>query len=525
MTAMTPWPHQQRTHAQVGEAYRQGKRSILIVAPTGSGKTFMGSRFASGGTSKGSRVLWLAHREELIDQAAGALRDAGCTPGIIAPWAPRSDSTLQVASIQTLLSRGQFPEADILVLDEAHHHVSPEWTQIPKHYQERKTLIIGLTATPQRGDGVGLGNVFDSMVVACQPRELISSGHLVRAVVKRPPRQSKALADHPVQAYREYASGRRAIVFCQSVQHASKLAHEFTAFGFPAASVDGKMDRDERRRAIARFRVGELRVLTNMHVLTEGFDARETDCVILARGFTTEGAYIQAVGRGMRKADGKSDCLVLDLRGSSHEHGLPDDDRLFSLDGRAIQTAEGLPPVRTCPQCGHVYRASEYEDSRCPGCGFFRKGRMLPSVRKQLLSDASASDTVEDRTTYLSRLVNTCLIDGKKVGQAKILFKFKYSRGRDCWPHAGQLADSGYNDAASVLREVSMYNTVRRTGLRPVIEGIPGCDVKTRPHVDTKALVALIRQALIDGRASADITGRRITVTMADAAEQRRTGT
>lgn len=519
---LTPWPHQIRTDAQVREAYRQGRRSILIVAPTGSGKTFMGSRFASGGLSKGSRVLWLAHREELIDQAADALREVGAEPGIIAPWARRDSSPLQVASIQTLLARGEFPEADILVLDEAHHHVSPEWTQIPTHYRERKTLILGLTATPQRGDGVALGNVFDAMVVSCQPQELIASGHLVKCRVLRPPKRSKALAEHPVQALLEIAADRkRVIIFGSSVRHASSLAHEANAMGITAASVDGKMSRDKRRQVIAAFRRGDLRVLTNMHVLTEGFDCRETDCVILARGFSSEGAFMQACGRGMRRADGKTDLLVLDLRGCSIELGLPDDDRRFSLEGRAIQSDEHLEPITQCQECGYVFRACEFKDARCPECGYVRPGKENPDVRRQRLQEAAAGDSVEDRTDYLARRVVQALTSNWKLGAAKVKFMLRYTP-HGCpartWPHRGQLSASGYNDAEEFLRELSMINQVHGSHLALSIKGV-------RSHVDAKALVKLCRRALTEGYVEAELDGQRVRVTVGEPSQALETGT
>jgi superfamily II DNA or RNA helicase len=517
---LQPWPHQVRTDALVRDAYRQGRSSILIVAPTGSGKTFMASRFALGGITKGSRVLWLAHREELIDQAALALRDVGCSPSIIAPWAPREDNALQVGSIQTLLARSELPEADILVLDEAHHHVSPEWTQIATHYRDRQTLILGLTATPQRGDGVALGNVFDSMVVSCQPRELIASGHLVKCLVKRPTKRTKALAEHPIEALRTIAADRqRVIIFGTSVRHATNLAHEANAMGIAAASVDGKMSRDRRQGVIAAFRRGDVRVLTNMHVLTEGFDCRETDCVILARGFSSEGAMMQACGRGLRASPGKVDCLILDLRGCTLDLGLPDDDRRFSLEGRAIQDGENLEAITQCPECGYLWRACEFKDATCPECGYVRPGKEDPKVRKQRLLDANAEDSHEDKITYLSHLVRTALILKKKIGYAKILFVQYYTDPRLYqggrgdkrtwrWPMRHELAESGYHDAESLLHDLWMVRQVRGSNLTLDIRGAWRVE-------DVKALVQLCREAIASGNAERELDGQRVRVTVA----------
>ena len=503
-----PWPHQVRTDADVRAAYRAGKRAICIVSPTGSGKTYLATRFALGGVSKGSRVLWLAHREELIQQAAECLREEGLRPSIIAPWAPRERNDLQVGSLQTVLARRDMPDADIVVLDEAHHHVSPEWVRIPTHYRERGALILGLTATPQRGDGVALGSVFDAMVVSCQPSELIASGHLVPAHVLRPALQSKALAEHPLQAITDLCQGRtRIIIFASSVHHAKALATEAIALGMTAACVDGAMKREKRREILQSFRAGEIRVLTNMHILTEGFDCRGTDAIILARGFSSEGALMQACGRGMRCAPGKQDLLVIDLRGATLELGLPADDRRFSLEGKGISSDDGLPSIRQCPECGHVFRANEFADHRCPYCGFFFRAKEDPSVRRQRLQDAAASDGFEDRISYLNARVVEALVKGHKIGAAKIKYMLKYTRhgAPKTWPRADQLSVSGYDAAAEVLHELWMYNQVRNASLAFHISGV-------RSQVEAKALVGLLRSALAHGEASGELNGQRIHV-------------
>ena len=507
--ALPLWPHQSYAIAECRKAYREGKRSIVIVAPTGSGKTRMFCRLACGGEAKGSRVLVLAHREELIEQTVGTLQEEGVTAGVIAPWAQSSTAHVQVASVQTLLARGNYPEADIVIPDECHHHVSSEWVQILRHYQSRKALIIGATATPQRGDGVALGNVFDAMIVACQPRALIASGHLVPVRVFRPTRMTKSLAEHPIEALRTIGKGRkRTIIFAASVEHADKLAHEANAIGLRAASVDGQTPRDRRRAIIAAFRRGDLDILTNMLVLTEGFDCRETDCIILARGMTTEGTLMQACGRGMRKSPGKRDCLVLDLRGCTHELGLPDDDRRFSLEGRAIQRAAQLEPIIQCPECGYLWRASECHDAACPECGFVRRGREDPRVRRQRLAEAAAGDKREDRIDYLSKRVVECLVKRHKLGSAKIKYQLRYTPhgcSRKAWPNAGELSLSGYNAAEALLRELWLINQAHHSALALHISGI-------MTTVDVAKLVDLCRQALSSRDSTSEIDDQSIRV-------------
>lgn len=526
----TPWAHQVKGYVAMQSAYKAGKRAIVVVIPTGGGKSYLFSRIANGAVSKGFRWVVFVHRDELLDQTVEGFRELGLSPGVIAAGYPRSESLLHVASIQTIIARGEMPSADGVVFDEAHHVCGTEkWSGIPSYYRERKALILGFTATPERGDGVALDNVFDHMIVVCQPRELIDLGVLVRARVMHPARQSKALAMHPLEFHTRYALGRRFIVFAASVKHAKDLAHEFSAAGYPCACVDGAMKAEVRRDAITRFRRGELQGLSNYAVLCEGFNVTEVSEIITCRAFSSAGAMMQAVGRGMRSCPGKTDVVVGDLRGWSLDPnvGLPEDERCFSLEGRAIRTATGAEPVRQCQACFAMFRSAEFEDGVCPSCGWVTPDRRNPAIRRQAMAEHAAAESGEDRARYLGRCVNSCLIDGHELGQARFLHVVKYTapemlrrkfRPAYKWPNKATLEASGHDAAKEILKEIAMYNTVHGTSLRPVITGIPGSDRKSRPWVDTRGLVDLIRQALISGRSEGDVSGRRLVVEMVDTA-------
>lgn len=416
--------YQLRTIEAARQKYREGKRSILIVMPTGGGKTATMSALVQGAHGKGSRVAWIVHREELIQQAVDALRAVGMPVGIIAPWAPRVGATVQVCSVQTLLARDTRPPADVLVWDEAHHAAADTYARVARDYEG--SLRFGLTATPDRSDGVGLGNIFDCIVVACQAHELVSRGYLVHCNIVGPARKTKHLCDNPLHAYQTMGAGRQCIVFASSLKAGKAMADAFNAAGYPSEWIDGATDKDQRRSAIAKYRAGRLRVLINYAVFTEGFDAPETSCVILARGFSSHGAYLQAVGRGMRPAPGKKDCLVIDLRGAANEHGLPEDPRKFSLEGRAIQTKEGLHPITQCPECGRVFRSEEFKDATCPRCGYVRPGRQDPAIRREILATIRAADPDTQRTEFLRRHLFMCRANGWKLARALIVFKKVY---------------------------------------------------------------------------------------------------
>lgn len=531
------WSHQPRARVAIEDAYRAGKRSIACVIPTGGGKTHLFSLLTRGGVAKGFRWGVFVHRDELIDQTVKSFEKIDLHPGVIAAGYPRTDSLLQVLSVQTAIARGELPEFDSVVFDECHHFTGSEkWSGIPAHYRERRALILGFTATPERQDGAAMGNSFDHMIVVCQPSELIESGVLVRARVLHPGRASKALAMHPLEFHTRYGLGRRFIVFAASVRHAKDLAYEFTAAGYPTACVEGAMKPADRAAAIAAFRSGALVGLTNYMVLTEGFNVPEVSEIITCRAFSSPGPMMQALGRGMRASPGKVDLLGGDLRGWSLDPaiGLPGDDRCFSLDGRAIRVADGAEPVRQCPSCFAMFRSSEFIDAACPACGWITRGRPNPAIRRQAMSEHASSESSEDRVRYLGRCVNSCLIDGNELGQARWLYVVKYTapemlrrkvRRAYRWPNKAALEASGHDAAKEVLREITMYNMVRHASLKPVITGIPGKERKDRPWVDTRELVGLIRQALVHGAAEGDVSGRAVRVEMVDARQMKETGT
>jgi DNA repair protein RadD len=322
----------------VRAAYADGGRAICLVSPTGSGKTRMGVEFAARHLARGGRgVLWLAHRVELVQQAAERLRGEGVERvGVIAAGVdPDPDALVQVASTQTLLARGDIPDVSLLVADECHHYVSEQWGELAKRY--RSSVILGLTATPERGDGKPLGDLFDRLVVGASPRLLTDAGHLVPCHIEAPKRYNpKRLSEDPVEAYQRVSPNGLALAFTRTVKGATQMSEAFEAAGIASGVVCGTTQSDVRACLIAKFSAGEIRVLVNVGVLTEGTDIPAADTCILARGIGSAGLYIQIVGRVLRPAPGKTRAVLLDLVGASNKHGPPAADREYSLAGRAI---------------------------------------------------------------------------------------------------------------------------------------------------------------------------------------------
>ena len=335
------------------------------------GKTTLGGMFVDGALRKGNRALWMAHRRELVDQAYSTLTDELGIPKnevCVLKGGTRNaydfSKHVVVASTGTMLVAQELPPAQIVLFDEAHHYMAEEWFRVALPYE--KSIRIGLTATPARADGQGLGDLFSELIVVATPQELIDMGRLVECDIIHPggKMRSRELADDPVGAYLRYAAGTSALTFCIDVEHGKEVNAQYNAAGVPSAFVDGSTPKAERDRAINAFRAGHIKSLVNVFVLTEGTDLPIAQTCVLARPAANVNTYLQIGGRVMRAYPGKDRALLIDLCGSSAKHGLLEMTREFSLEGEGIRMPSDVPPLCQCPVCGMIYRPA----TKCPRC-------------------------------------------------------------------------------------------------------------------------------------------------------------
>jgi DNA repair protein RadD len=432
---MTLRDYQLRAIADARVQFASGRRAVCLVAPTGSGKTTIGAAIVRGHleVSARHRVLWLAHRTELVDQAAVRLESLDIGVGVVAAGSARvADVTarVQVASIGTLLARETLPAATLVVFDEAHHYVATEWSRLARRYEG--ALRIGLTATPERGDGTALGALFDGMVSVASVRELTEQGYLAPCEVIAPDRTlaARTIAQDPVAAYLEHAPGERAIVFASHAKAAVQYATAFRGAGIQCATILDTTPASVRAEALEGHRDGVIPVLVNVFVLTEGFDSPSTSVCILARGCGAAGTYLQMVGRVLRVADGKRRALLLDLKGVSHVHGLPDDDREYSLEGRGIRrAAEAMVVGRFCLVCGALLE----ESGACVDCGRqyseLEAPRVVGAPLKRLARDALMGDSPAVRRARLERWREEGRRRGYRPGWAEQKYRGCYGSG------------------------------------------------------------------------------------------------
>lgn len=427
---MSLWPHQVRAFEETKAAIKSGRRWNCVVIPTGGGKTYFASHCVMQHVSVGGRVLWLAHRDELVAQAADSLERSGLSVGCITSKGIRVTNPyrpVQVASIQTLVARGVRPEATLVVADECHHLTEGNgWTEVAKYYRT-KSLGIGLTATPCRADGRGLEELFDNLIVGATPKELIDAGHLVPCEVLSPsaPLEAGQIAQKPADAYLENTPGEKAVVFAAHLKAARQFADEFTEAGVPCAIVSGSMKRDERARVLAAHKAGRIRVLVNVGVLTEGYDDTGISVCILARSCGSVSLYLQMVGRALRAHPGKTRAVLLDLHGTSRVYGTPDEDREYSLEGKAIRRKLEMATERFCLVCGVLL---EGDCAVCPDCGLKRPELAVPFVVgvKLVKFAAKRRESEDKRLETLRRWIAAAVAKGHKPGSAWFKFKAVY---------------------------------------------------------------------------------------------------
>lgn len=380
-------PYQRQLRDALRASFSAGNRRVLAVSPTGSGKTVLFALTAKAAAERGSTVAVVAHRQEIIDQISGTLSAVGVQHGFCVAGRPSAPAKVFVASIQTLARRiGSMPAPDLVILDEAHHAVSATYTGVMAAWNTSK--VLGVTATPERLDGRGLRSAFDDMVLGPTVEWLVSEGFLARPVYYAPGAMpdlsgvrktagdfnkadlagvvdKPAITGDAVSHYLRIVAPRPAVAFCISVNHAENVAARFREAGVAAMSIDGSMDPDKRRGIVNALRDGKLGVMTSCELVSEGFDLPAVGGAILLRPTASLSMHLQQVGRALRPCPGKSEAVILDHVGNCLRHGLAEDERAWSLDGRpARKKGEATVAVRQCDKCFNVFRGE-----KCPRCG------------------------------------------------------------------------------------------------------------------------------------------------------------
>ena len=373
---------------QARSQIRTGRQAVLMVAPTGAGKTALAAFMLGTAAERGRRCWFNVHRRELVTQSSRTFDKVGIDHGIIAAgFTANPRARVQIAGIQTLARRlDQVAPPNMIVWDECHHIASDSWASIFSRYPD--AVHIGLTATPCRLDGRGLGDWFGAMVEGPTTRLLIDQGFLSPYKIYAPStpdmsgvhtrggdfigteaadRMDKpSITGDAIAHYRKLADGKRAIVFAANIEHSRHVVAQFNAAGYAAAHVDGTTDRPVRDGILRDFEAGRIKIVSNVDLFGEGFDAPAIEAVILLRPTQSTSLYLQMVGRGLRTAEGKTHAVILDHAGNALRHGMPDEIREWNLDpkAKAKRNRDDVPPIKQCPSCYAVHPPAP----QCPSC-------------------------------------------------------------------------------------------------------------------------------------------------------------
>lgn len=379
---------------------RTGDRRVLIVAPTGSGKTALTATMINRAASRSRRCVFVVHRRELIRQTAQTFDKIGLRYAVVSPdWPEFPDAMVQIASVDSLIRRlGRFPAPDMVVFDEAHHISAAKWAAVATWAS--KAIHIGLTATPERLDGTGLKPWFDSMVLGPTVRSLIDHGWLSPYTLFGPPtadlsRVRTKLGDYDqeqvadvmmkptvvgdvIEHYRRLPAMPRGVLFAPTVKASAAMADCFMQAGISAEHIDGTTASATRDAAMGRFVSGATRVLCNVDLFGEGVDVPAIEVAILMRATQSKALYLQQVGRALRPSEGKQRAIIMDHVGNWIRHGTPCMARTWTLEGRekGKRRAPTENPVRQCAKC---YAISPARATECESCGtpFERKERTI----------------------------------------------------------------------------------------------------------------------------------------------------
>ncbi|MHB2265682.1 DEAD/DEAH box helicase [Aliihoeflea sp. PC F10.4] len=451
--------HQERALDLLRSSIGSGKRRPMLQAPTGFGKTLISAAIVEGALAKGNAVTFVVPFLSLVDQTLERFAEQGITcTGVIQSNHPATDpdQPVQIATVQSLKNR-PLPKAGIVVIDEAHKWFDfygtwmamPNWQKVP---------FVGLSATPWTK---GLGKHYDDLLIPTTTKQLIATGFLSPFKVYAPSHPdlskvrtvagdyhegelSKAMSEpvliaDTVATWLKLGEDRPSLCFAVDRAHARKLSDEFEAAGVPTGYVDMDTPASERQQIGERLRNGQIKVVCNVYTLTTGVDW-DVRCIILARPTKSEMLFTQIIGRGLRTANGKADCLILDHSDTTLRLGFVDDIHHDQLDMGKHQRSSGKPSrekqlslPKECKSCSALKPAGVHA---CPACGFApERQSFIEEKNGDLIQIRGGKRSKQDATPHSPQEVFSMLLwVQKQRGYSNNFAKAKFYARYDQWP-------------------------------------------------------------------------------------------
>lgn len=399
------YPHQENFITDIREALRSNQ-AVLAQASTGFGKTVIATSMVKAAVAKGKRVIFSVHRKDLIKQTAETFKQFNIHFGYIAAgMRPNPFAPVQIASINTLQNNpDKYQPPDLLIPDEAHLSMAAGWRKTVNYYKSKGSKIVGLTATPWRLSGEGLGELYDVMVEGPSMSWLIQNGFLSDYKIYAPSTpdlssvhsrmgdfinsELETTMDKPVitgnaiSHYLKLARGKRTLVFCTSIKHSQHVAEQFRNAGIMAVHIDGETPCEDKIKAFEAFASRDILVITSVAIFSEGFDLSAQigqevpiEATISLRPTQSLTLHLQQMGRGLRRKP--YPAIILDHSGNTLRLGLPDDERDWTLEGKKRSKKDkNEVAIRQCPKCFAVHRPVPV----CPSCGFVYEVKGRPDI-------------------------------------------------------------------------------------------------------------------------------------------------
>ena len=458
------------------QSIRNGNQRIILQAPCGAGKTIIAASIIQSALAKNKKVIFLVHFRQLAHQAVERFAQAGIgnhVGVIMAGVEPKLDRPVQVVSVQTYGRRLQlaelkdnkwFHEADIAIYDEAHQSIAKSRKDILNLYK-KDAIIIGLTATPCRADGRGLGEIYQEIITVSTINDLIKAKYLVpvryfgsnelpnleniptvagdyskKVLGQRV--DKKKLVGNILENWLHIASDRQTVIFAVNVKHSKHIQELFEQHRIAIEHVDAHTTPEDRQATLKRFEGGETQVVTNVGVYSEGADFPWVSCIVLAQPSKSYGRYIQRAGRGLRPYPRKQDCIIIDHARMVENHGFIEDEMDWTLDGKELAWKKKKPNKKekvtmTCEECQNIFYGH-----RCPRCGLEVKGyaKKIATIdaelteitkRKNKKLRAKTPATTEEKRKFYGMLIHEQLLRRYEPGWVAHQYRKKFK----VWPH------------------------------------------------------------------------------------------